>query len=383
MQNRLHEAQKFESLGVLAGGIAHDFNNLLTGILGHASLLAATLPSTSRAQSSIAQIESSSLRAADLCRHMLAYSGQGRYFLKTFELGTLVENTLPSIDPNLTKAARLQTDFVRDLPFITADLAQISQAITNLVVNAYESIGENGGEITLLTRRVYADGSLFATCVQAPELPSGDYVMLEVTDTGSGMDAETVTRIFDPFFSTKFTGRGLGLAAVFGIIRGHQGAIRVTTRLDHGTTMRLYFPAAVEKTPAPSPLLPKLQSTVIQHLLLVDDETSVREISAEVLRTIGYLVTTAANGEEALRTFLASPTPFHAALIDLTMPGMDGGEVMKAIRKLRPDFPVILMSGYEEKDAAAYLSEPRTSFLAKPFTLETLRAKITTLLSAS
>lgn len=381
MERRLLEAQKLESLGVLAGGIAHDFNNLLTGILGHASLLAATLPASTGAHASISQIENASRRAADLCRHMLAYSGRGRYVLETVELGALARDILPLIQPSLAKTARLQTDFGPDLPCVTADITQLRQAIMNLVVNASEALDEKPGDITLRTRRIHADADFFATCIHAPVLPSGDYVVLEIGDTGSGMDEETLARIFDPFFTTKFAGRGLGLAAVLGIVRGHQGAILVTTRPGQGSTFHLYLPASEEKTPAPPVPRRESASRARQHLLLVDDEVTVREISAQLLVAIGYETTTAANGEEALRAFRSSPASFDAALIDLTMPDISGGEVMKVIREIRPDLPVILMSGYNEKDAAELLASPRSAFLAKPFTLEVLRAKIASLLN--
>jgi two-component system cell cycle sensor histidine kinase/response regulator CckA len=380
MERRLLEAQKLESLGVLAGGIAHDFNNLLTGILGHASLLAATLPASSGAHASITQIESASRRAAELCRHMLAYSGRGRYVLETVELGALVRDILPLIQPSLGKTARVQTDFGTDLPWVTADITQLRQAIMNLVVNASEAIGDKPGDITLRTRLVHADADFFASCVHSPALPPGDYVSLEVSDTGCGLAEDIVARIFDPFFTTKFAGRGLGLAAVLGIVRGHQGAIRVTTRPGQGAAFSLFFPASKGKKTAPSAPLRDLGERKRKHLLLVDDEATVRQISAQLLMAIGFETTTAANGEEALRAFRSSPAAFDAALIDLTMPDMTGGEVMTALRELRADVPVILMSGYNEKDAAELLSSPRTTFLAKPFTLEILRAKIAGLL---
>jgi PAS domain S-box-containing protein len=382
MERRLLESQKLESLGVLAGGIAHDFNNLLTGILGHASLLSATLPRSSGAHASIAQIEASSRRAADLCRHMLAYSGRGHYVFETFDLSSLVRDVLLLVQPDLAKNARLHTALGQDLPPITADFGQLSQAVKGLVINASESLGEQGGEITVRTQRIRGDARLFATCVHAPSLPSGDYLALEITDTGVGMDTATLGRIFDPFFTTKFAGRGLGLAAVLGIIRGHHGAIRVTSKTGHGTTFQLYLPVSEEKA-APSALpKPAAKSTPGQHLLLVDDETTVREIAAQLLEAIGYNTTTAENGKDAMQRFHASPDVFDAALIDLTMPDLDGGEVMKLMRAQRPDLPVILMSGYDEKDAAGLLAAPRTLFLAKPFTLDALRAKITALLAA-
>ncbi len=251
IERRLLEAQKLESLGILAGGIAHDFNNLLTGILGHASLLSATLPHTSGAHASIAQIEAASRRAADLCRHMLAYSGRGSYVTETISPGAFIQRIFPLLQAAIPANIRLLLDLAPDLPFITADLAQLRQALTNFVVNASEAIAPHPGDITLRTRRIHADESLFATCVHAPALPPGDYIVLEISDTGCGMNDTLLPRIFDPFFTTKFAGRGLGLAAALGIIRGHKGALRVTTQTGQGSTFHLYLPAVADTLPAP------------------------------------------------------------------------------------------------------------------------------------
>ena len=382
MERRLLETQKLESLGILAGGIAHDFNNLLTGILGHASLLAATLPPAAGAHASLAQIEGAARRAADLCRHMLAYSGRGRYVLEAVELGALAREVFPLVQPSLGKNIRVRQDLAPELPWVTADVSQLRQVIMNLVVNASEAMAGHGGDIVVRTRAIHADSRLFATCVHSPSLPAGTYVVLEISDTGSGMDEETLARIFDPFFTTKFAGRGLGLAAVLGIVRGHQGAIRVTTRPDQGTAFQLYLPASTKKSNVAAPTIADTPPAASARLLLVDDEATVREITTHLLDAIGYRTTAVSGGQEAVNAFRIAPQGFDAVLLDLTMPGMSGGEAMNEIRKLRSDIPIILMSGYSEHDAADLLSAPRTAFLAKPFTLESLRTHLAALLSA-
>ncbi|MBC8010792.1 MAG: CHASE domain-containing protein [Burkholderiales bacterium] len=387
MERRLLETQKLESLGVLAGGIAHDFNNLLTGILGHASLCRTQLEPGSPHLHSIDQIEHGARRAAELCQQMLAYSGRGRFAVEAVELGSLVRDTVPLLRLSISKHARLRFEFATGLPAVVADLTQLRQIIMNLVMNASDALGDREGDITLRTRLVAADAALFARCVHSPEIAPGDYVELEVADTGSGMSLETLARIFDPFFTTKFTGRGLGLAAVLGIVRGHRGALRVTSEPGVGTTFRLYLPAT--SGPSRSVTTPHFAVSVAapangpaRRLLLVDDEAPVRDTAALLLQSLGYEVETAANGPEAIALFRKDPLRPHAALIDLTMPGLSGGELLRELRALRPDFPILLMSGYSESDAAALLATPRTAFLPKPFSLAILREKVAALLAA-
>lgn len=387
IERRMQETQKLESLGVLAGGIAHDFNNLLTGILGHASLCRAQLVGSAPQQQYLYQIEQAARRAAELCQQMLAYSGRGRFAVESIELGALVRETVPLLRLSLGKQARLQFDFAPELPSLVADPSQLRQLVMNLVMNASESIGEGGGNIMIRTRLVAATVELFTSCVHTPDIPPGDYVCLEITDTGCGMPPETVARIFDPFFTTKFTGRGLGLASVLGIVRGHRGALRVDSHPGQGTTFHVYLPPSNE-APPPEPLAGDMVTATVSRpfpaacrLLLVDDEESVRETAASILRAFGYEVDTAARGDEALTRFRADPVRHQLALIDLTMPGLSGRELLTALREIRPELPVLLMSGYSEIDATSLLSAPRTAFLSKPFTVAALREKIATLLT--
>ena len=385
MERRLLEGQKLESLGVLAGGIAHDFNNLLTGILGHASLCRAQLAPEAPEQSFLGHVEHSARRAAELCQQMLAYSGRGRLEVQAVELGALLHETIPLLRLSLPLHARLHLDLEPGLPSVIADLAQMRQIVMNLVRNAVEALGENEGDITVRTRLVAADAALFASCVHAPELPSGDYAGLEVSDTGCGMPPETLGRIFDPFFTTKFTGRGLGLAALLGIVRGHQGAVRVESRPGQGSSFHVYLPIPPPSRPA-IPSAPPFPATIARpfpvavRILLVDDEEAVRETAASILRTFGYEISTAADGETALARFRENPAAYHAAILDLTMPGLSGQDLLLALRGLCPGLPVLLMSGYSEADAADLLASPRTAFLAKPFTVPALRDKLAALL---
>jgi PAS domain S-box-containing protein len=227
LERKLLEAQKLESLGLLAGGIAHDFNNLLTPILGHASLMEAELPAESPLRQFLDQIIQASERAADLCRQMLAYSGRGRFVLAGLDLNQLVQEMVGLLRMSVSKKAELQLELGKDMPPVLADATQIRQVVMNLVLNASEAIGDHPGIIRMGTGVQVVDRAFLAGSDPWPDLVEGEYVSLEVADTGCGMDEETRRKVFDPFFTTKFTGRGLGLAAVLGIVRGHKGAIRL------------------------------------------------------------------------------------------------------------------------------------------------------------
>src|SRR6478609_9406612 len=238
------QAQKLESLGVLAGGIAHDFNNLLTSILGNADLALAELSPSSPARGFLDDIARASRRAADLCRQMLAYSGKGRFVIQPISVNDLVSEMGQLLSVSTSKKAALTHSFAADLPSVLADATQLRQVVMNLITNASEAIGDREGTITLRTGALSCDRDYFADAIGDNErhVP-GLYAFVEVSDTGVGMDAETLARIFDPFFSTKFAGRGLGLAAVLGIVRGHKGALKVCSTPGKGTTFRVLLPA--------------------------------------------------------------------------------------------------------------------------------------------
>src|SRR5882724_5046834 len=245
LESKLLDAQKLESLGILAGGIAHDFNNLLTGILGNVSLMRLELPSTSALTEHVDQIEAVTIRAADLCRQLLAYSGKGRFVVRPLDVSELVRQTAPLLQLSMGKNATLRLDLGENLPAVDADATQMRQVTMNLVVNAAEALGERAGVVGIATGVLHAEGDYLRTTFLAPELAEGQYVFVEVSDNGCGMGPATQAKVFDPFFSTKFTGRGLGLSAVLGIVRGHKGAIKVYSAPGRGSTFKVLFPAAV------------------------------------------------------------------------------------------------------------------------------------------
>jgi two-component system cell cycle sensor histidine kinase/response regulator CckA len=244
MERRLLQTQKLESLGILAGGIAHDFNNLLMAILGNLELAMDEISPVSSAHKYLENCHHASWRAADLTRQMLAYSGKGRFVVEKMNLSELVRENIQIFRSSIPATIALNLHLNRDIPFIMADISQIQQVVMNLITNAAEAIGDNAGTITLSSGLQTCDvGCLALSRFQEKPVP-GDFIYLEVTDTGCGMDEETQQKIFDPFFSTKFTGRGLGMSALQGIILGHKGAIILDSKIGSGTTIRVLFPVS-------------------------------------------------------------------------------------------------------------------------------------------
>ncbi len=378
LERKLQETQKLESLGVLAGGIAHDFNNLLGGVLGNSSLARMDLPADSPVQPFLEQIEIAAKRAADLCKQMLAYSGKGRFVVQRLDLNALIEDTTRLLQISASKRAELQFQLAENLPPVLADATQLRQAVMNLVINASEAVGEKGGTITLTTGLTRADRAFLAETFSAPDLPEGDYAFLEVADNGPGMPPEIVPRIFDPFFSTKFTGRGLGLAAVLGIVRGHRGALKVFSQQGSGTTFRILLPCVSGLADVPEPAIaPQPDWRGHGHVLVVDDEETVRVSTARMIEALGFTTRLAEDGATGLEIFRAAPESFDLVVLDLTMPLIDGVEVFRQIRALRPGTRVLLVSGYNEQEAVArFTGHGLAGFLQKPFTLPTLRARL-------
>ncbi len=380
LESKLLDAQKLESLGILAGGIAHDFNNLLTGILGNVSLMRLELPVTSALREHVDQIESVTIRAADLCRQLLAYSGKGRFVVRPLDTSELVSQTAQLLQLSIGKNATLRLDLAENLPLVEADAMQIRQVVMNLVLNAAEALGERAGVIGIATGVLHAEGEYLKSTFLAPELAEGSYVFLEVSDNGCGMGAETQAKIFDPFFSTKFTGRGLGLSAVLGIVRGHKGAIKVYSELGRGTTLKLLFPAAdvqVQKEKVRAEPILQRRGTV----LVVDDEEVVRGVAARILGGYGFDVILASDGREGVARFRERHAEISVVLMDLTMPAMDGVDAFREIRSLDDSVPVLLMSGYNEQDAVTRFSgKGLAGFVQKPFTVEMLRERLLSVL---
>jgi PAS domain S-box-containing protein len=381
IERRLLHAQKLESLGVLAGGVAHDFNNLLMAILGNLDLTLQNLSPASSARSGIEKAMQASRRATDLTRQMLAYSGKGRFVITRLDLNELVRENADLFRSAISRTVTMNVYLTPERATIEADPGQIQQIIMNLITNASEAIAEKPGTITLTTGVMECDDATLDQSRLVEKPPAGRFVFVEVSDTGSGMDEQTQQRLFDPFFTTKFTGRGLGMSAVLGIVRGHKGAIKVESAPGRGSIIRVYFPECREEealsAPARMPLLEPVPAQPLHTILVVDDEESVRRLCLEFVRRLGFRGIAAADGEEALAVFEKNRDEITCVLLDLTMPRMDGVGTFKEIKRLSPDVPVILCSGYSEQDAIRrFTGEGLSGFIQKPYGIEDLRQKI-------
>ena len=371
------QAQKLESLGVLAGGIAHDFNNILVAVLGNAGLAMMDLPGDSPAREAVRQIEIAGQRAAELCRQMLAYSGRGKFASEFVDLNGLVEEMTQLLQVSISKSIVIKYNMGATLPPISADRSQIQQVVMNLVINASESFDQQSGVISISSGVVWADTAYLETTLMGSGLKEAEYVFLEVSDTGMGMDSQTLQRIFDPFFTTKFTGRGLGLAAVLGIVKGHKGALKVYSEVAKGSTFRLLLPAfkgEAAKLPAPEDASEWRGSGTF---LIVDDEAPTRRVTARMLEKLGFQVMEAAGGKEGVSLFRDHSEKIVGVLLDLTMPDLSGEDTYREIRRIKKKTPVLLMSGFTETEVASRFVGRRVSaFLQKPFRLRTLRSKL-------
>lgn len=369
----LLQAQKVESLGVLAGGIAHDFNNLLAAILLNAEMAREEVGFESDLDVNLQGITDAVDRASSLTGQMLAYSGKGRFVLDELDLNQIIVEMRALLEAAVSSAGSLELDLATQSPRIVGDRAQIRQVLVNLVTNAAEALENRTGSIRVRTRMASVRAEDISKAAFLPELQPGVHWMLEVTDTGSGIDEDKLTKIFDPFFSTKFAGRGLGLAAVLGIVRGHGGAIFVESERGIGTDIRVVFPAA--RSPSPTVAPPRVgsrsrnvEAALRPTVLVVDDEEVVRELARKVLEGAGFRVMTAANGADALWLHERFENQIDVVLVDLTMPVMRGDEVFAKLRGRAPDLPIILSSGFDETSTKPLMdAETRPIFLKKPY----------------
>lgn len=378
IQRKLQTAQKLESLGVLAGGIAHDFNNLLTSILGNASLARADLPAGSRAEHPLQQIQATSQRAAELCRQMLAYAGKGRFVVQIQDLNHLIKDIIQLLHVTLSKKASIHLKLSPELLQVMADAAQVRQIVMNLVLNASEAIGDRPGNIQITTGVIRPDMDYFKGAVCAPEEPEEEYVFLRVLDDGCGMTPAVQARIFEPFYTTKFAGRGLGLSATLGIVRGHRGALNLQSQPGQGSVFTLLLPRVTGR-----PAEPQLPPATVPDwrgqgtILVVDDEPAVRQVACRALEALGFTVAAAQDGREAVALFAANPTGFTAVLMDLTMPHLNGLEAFAQMRQIQPEVRVVLMSGYDaQASTSSAAARGLAGFLSEPFELAELRERM-------
>jgi signal transduction histidine kinase/DNA-binding response OmpR family regulator len=376
LERKVREAQQLESLGVLAGGIAHDFNNLLTGVLGNANLMRLQIGADSPLHAFLEPIEAAAVHASGLCNQMLAYAGKGQFVVEPLDLSAVVRQTRELLHTSVSKKAELRVRLADGLPSVRADTTQVRQILLNLVTNASEAIGESAGVIDVTTGARLVGRAEMDAAHPSADRPEGEYVYLEVTDTGCGMDPATRAKVFDPFFTTKFAGRGLGLSAVLGIVRSHHGAIQVESEPGRGTTFRVLLPAAGppgEQAPVPAPAGPWRAEGLA---LVVDDEAAVRNVAARMLETFGFRAVRAADGREGLERFEERPGAFALAVVDLAMPLVGGEELAAELRRRRPDLPVLMMSGYSQIELAERFGGRGFCFVQKPFGRDGLFAAV-------
>lgn len=378
-------AQKLESLGVLAGGIAHDFNNLLMAIVARAGLALRFLAADSPVREHIHIIEKSGLRGGELANQMLTFAGKAQLDIQPINLQQFLKDSQAFLRSTVSKRITMRFNGDSNLPTIRGDRSQLRQLMMNIVMNAAEAIGEQDGHIYLSTSRIDTSTQDFRPYHVMGDLPWGPCVSLKIQDTGSGIPSNVLPKIFDPFFSTKFPGRGLGLAALLGIARGHGAAIAVHSQVGQGTEFIFLFPITTKPSvqDTPSFRLPKEPSDASTgtKVLVVDDEEEIRTACSLILKEIGYDALVAQDGKAGLHIFEQYQDQIALVFLDLTMPHIDGGQLAKTIRQRDPDIPILVSSGFAEEEAMKhFIQSGICAFIQKPFQVEVLIKKIQALI---
>ncbi|MBL9137001.1 MAG: response regulator [Verrucomicrobiales bacterium] len=374
LERWLFDSEKLESLGAMASGVGHDINNLLTSVLANANLCRKALPSDSPLHAHLQPIEEAGRRAGDLCLRLLAYAGESGPDLRAADLGLLLQEQAASLRLNLPGNVELKVEGLADLPPVRADANQLRQVVNELAGNAIEALGGRPGQVLLFAGSIRFSEEQREAAIQPCELAVGEHACLEISDNGCGMSPTTLARVFDPFFTTKKSRRGMGLAVVHGIVRQHQGALLVRTQVGEGTSVRVILP--FEPRPEPASVKAPANSDASQvpaaggTVLLADDEELLRRVGIGALAQRGFTAVTARDGEEALSIFRQSPDRICAIVLDVTMPKMDGLRTLEEIRRIRPNVPAVLMSGFPGDSLRRALGAGTTAFLQKPFDID-------------
>jgi signal transduction histidine kinase/CheY-like chemotaxis protein len=373
LERQLLQAQKLESLGILSGGIAHDFNNLLAAMQGYLNLVQMKVEPGSLAFNYLESMERVVHRATDLTSQMLAYSGKGRFVVKQHSMNKVIEDMNDLVKVIIPKKTLLDLDLAPLLPPVEADAAQIQQVILNLLTNASDAIGDQEGIIRITTRSLHLGPLDLVQDFEGQNLEAGVFVALEVSDTGCGMSPEVQARIFDPFFTTKSLGRGLGLSAIQGILRGHNAGLRIDSEPGRGTTFKVYFRASALAMEETSRAAVSARRSLDGTVLLVDDEVMITDSVSAMLDGMGLKVLVAHDGRQAVEVFQRERAGIDLVLMDLTMPHIDGLEAARLIHRLEPRMPVILSSGYSEHESIERgIGEQAVGFLQKPYSPQAL-----------
>lgn len=387
LEAQINHVQRLESLGVMAGGVAHDFNNLLTTILGNAEMAILDSNDDSPALPCLKEIQLAAHRSSDLTRQLLNYSGGGKFTVENFSINSMIKETLELVRVSLSKKATLNLNLKEPLPMIEGDLSQIRQVLMNLIINASDSLEENAGTVSIYTE--LADFDTHCVWLHQPEttaaMEMARYVTLKVTDTGTGIEEKNLERIFEPFFSTKHTGRGLGLAAVVGIVKSHHGGLSVKSKLGHGTEFTIQFPvskSASSESHKSKHATQQICKAVNDTIIVADDEKSLLLVLSKILKKEGYDVIPAENGAVAWELFRKHGKAVDLIILDTNMPEMSGIEVLEKVRKADASMPVILLSGYSESPAKSENLAP-DAFIQKPFTRDEILDQIRKVLKSS
>lgn len=385
LERQFLQSQKMESLGVLAGGIAHDFNNLLGAILGNTELAQMMLDETNPAFPYLERTVTATQRAAELVQQLLAYVGKAKSQTLQTNLNTLVKEMADLLYLPLTNKINLEFDLQPDLPEVNVDTTQMRQIVMNLISNSTEAIGADEGTIILKTGLIQADRKFLDASYLGDERKEGSYIFFQLTDSGAGMDQATQAKIFEPFFTTKFTGRGLGLSAVLGIVRSHQGALKVESEPGKGTSFTILLPVPTENLQgqavpetifAASKKVANLNSDDPSKgtILIIEDEKVLRETTGRILTQLNYKPLFAPDGRSGLQILEENKEEIDCVLLDLVMPQMGGEEVLPRLLELNPELKVIMMTGYSEAGIVGLQKEGVSyDFLQKPFTIETIK----------
>ncbi|MBP6673024.1 MAG: PAS domain S-box protein, partial [Bacteroidetes bacterium] len=378
-------AQKLESIGTLAGGIAHDFNNLMNSVLGQSALALHKLPKENPAVGNIQKAIKSSERVADLTKQLLAYSGKGKFFIDEIDLNALVHENIQMLELSISKTTELRLHLCADGARIVCDSSQVQQVLMNLIINGNEAVVPNPGMITVRTDIITLDRDTHEySKFTAVPLPAGRYVMLQVSDTGCGMPQETLSKIFDPFFSTKFTGRGLGLAAVLGIVKGHHGGLRITSEVGKGTMFEILFPFAVHtkaNNDAERKSMPAIHGEG-RTILAIDDEPSVIELLEDTLSASHFTVISTVDPEKGIEIYRAQHQQISLVILDYSMPKLNGKAAFEELRKIDSTVKVLLCSGYSEEETMSGFTSARPSgYFQKPYDTDELVQKVAAIIS--
>jgi PAS domain S-box-containing protein len=384
-EEALRQAQKSQSIATLAGGIAHDFNNLLNAVLGQSTLALGKLSPESPAGGNISKAIKAAERAADLTRQLLAYSGKGKFLIEDIDLNTFIKENVQMLEVSIPKTAQLRFTFGTPAPVIRGDMGQLQQVVMNLIINAGEAMDTDPGFIDIRTDqvRVTQGDSEYWKYTGSP-LQTGMYALVQISDTGQGMKPEVQARIFEPFFSAKFVGRGLGLAAVLGVVKGHRGGIRVASEEGRGTRFDVVFPIVESSSRANAPsekITPAVQGKG-KTVLVIDDELSVLELLTDILTEAHFTVIGSPNPVDGIDLYRRHRQDIAIVILDYSMPGMDGKTAFGKLLELNEDVKVLLCSGYAEEQMESSFGDMRPAdFIHKPYKPTALLERISSVLS--